>query len=342
MTAAPLILLPLLVAAVLIASGVLKLRQVEATMTSMAELRLPGLFHSRSFARLFPWFEIVVGAAVLLGSGVVLLLGSAAALALFVVYTVVIARALRRPEPVHCNCFGEFSSRPVSRTDLVRNILLTAAGVALAILAAGYPGVPAVLLGFDAVDGWWLAAVAIVSIIALLVARRAAPQATAAAAAEEPGAPITLESLASIRESVEGRPIPAAEVTTPDGAVVELPRLARERAQFIVFTKTHCGPCSALMPEVPGWAAGLAGSVDVRVAATGDRAEFVESYPEVAEFALYGVASAREKLGVKVVPAAVLLGLDGTVTAGPAFGAEQIEGLHAAVLAAVAEATAAN
>ena len=45
-------------------------------------------------------------------------------LAVFVVYLVLIVRAVRRPEPVDCGCFGALGDSEVTRMTVWRNVLL--------------------------------------------------------------------------------------------------------------------------------------------------------------------------------------------------------------------------
>ncbi|MFT4925953.1 MAG: hypothetical protein ACI8WB_002048 [Phenylobacterium sp.] len=54
------------------------------------------------------------------------LIAMQATLALFVLFTVVIATVLLQDKLVNCNCFGQ-SNRPISRYDLIRNLLTIAA-----------------------------------------------------------------------------------------------------------------------------------------------------------------------------------------------------------------------
>ena len=51
-------------------------------------------------------------------------------LLLFVAYLVLVARAVRRPEPVDCGCFGALGDSQVTRVTVWRNAAL--------VVAAGY------------------------------------------------------------------------------------------------------------------------------------------------------------------------------------------------------------
>src|SRR4051812_35057054 len=100
--------------ALLILSGLLKLGHRDWPDTARAfgapEWSIPVL----------PWVEIVVG----IGVGAQLWPAAAVALFLLVAFTVLAARELQRGNRVPCGCFGALSSRPISGTTLVRNVVL--------------------------------------------------------------------------------------------------------------------------------------------------------------------------------------------------------------------------
>ena len=66
--------------------------------------------------------------------------GGVAALALLVIFSVLLGGAVRRGVTTGCNCFGAARVEPVSRVDVVRNGLL--ALLAVAALGAPSPTVP--------------------------------------------------------------------------------------------------------------------------------------------------------------------------------------------------------
>lgn len=83
----------------------------------------------RQVAALVPWFEIVLGAVLIVR--IAPLLAAVVALAVLLVFTVLIAWQLRRPDRPPCACFGSWSTAPLSFGDVVRNVvLMTIAGVA--------------------------------------------------------------------------------------------------------------------------------------------------------------------------------------------------------------------
>ena len=58
---------------------------------------------------------------------------------LFVAYLMLVVRAVRRPEPVDCGCFGALGDSEVTPMTVWRNVLLVVA--ALLAVVAGLQGV---------------------------------------------------------------------------------------------------------------------------------------------------------------------------------------------------------
>jgi uncharacterized membrane protein YphA (DoxX/SURF4 family) len=86
---------------------------------------------TRSLAMVLPWFELVVGAAVV--TGLAEPWPAAIAVGLLVVFTAWIAIHLVRGEHPPCACFGSFSTAPLSWRDVARNGALIALGVVAAV-----------------------------------------------------------------------------------------------------------------------------------------------------------------------------------------------------------------
>ena len=78
-----------------------------------------------------PWFEIVLGAVLVMQ--VVPVLAAVTALVVLVLFTALIARRLAQGQHPPCACFGAWSSKPIGRLDLARNAALLALA-ALALL----------------------------------------------------------------------------------------------------------------------------------------------------------------------------------------------------------------
>ncbi|MEM8618785.1 MAG: MauE/DoxX family redox-associated membrane protein [Actinomycetota bacterium] len=85
----------------------------------------------RRVAALVPWFEIALGAALIVR--IAALVVAVVAFSVLAVFTVLIARQLRRPDRPPCACFGSWSTRPLSSGDIVRNVVLMAVAVVAAV-----------------------------------------------------------------------------------------------------------------------------------------------------------------------------------------------------------------
>lgn len=78
-----------------------------------------------------PWFELVVGA--LLVVQVARPLMAAIAIALLAVFTVMIVGRIREGQRPPCACFGAWSAKPIGAGHVVRNLALIALGVVAAL-----------------------------------------------------------------------------------------------------------------------------------------------------------------------------------------------------------------
>ncbi len=75
-----------------------------------------------------PWFEIVLGAVLVMQ--VVPVLAAATALVVLVLFTALIARRLVQGQHPPCACFGTLSTKPLGRGHVVRNVGFMALAVA--------------------------------------------------------------------------------------------------------------------------------------------------------------------------------------------------------------------
>lgn len=109
-------------AAVLVLSGIAKVRQPTALVLPLRQLRLPA---TRRTARSIGVVEIVVGTLALLTSHAAVM----AALAAVWLGLLAAATALTRGPNVDCGCFGE-ASRPVGPVHIAVNVVFSLAAVA--------------------------------------------------------------------------------------------------------------------------------------------------------------------------------------------------------------------
>ena len=131
-----LIAAPILLSLTLLFSGLAKLGARQGTEDAMTSLRIPLRSFHRSVASVLPVVEIVLALAVWIPFVPLQVMASVVIALLMLTYLVIIARALSWEETVECSCFGTLASPTVSRTTLVRNIVLSVLGV-LGVIAAG-------------------------------------------------------------------------------------------------------------------------------------------------------------------------------------------------------------
>jgi thiol-disulfide isomerase/thioredoxin len=321
------LLLPLLTcSAVLVVSGVAKLRDPSSVDVAFSSLRVPGPVDGPWVRRLLPWLEIALGLWLLVATGAALVLVAFLVLALFAAYLVLVARALRGPEPADCGCFGALGDSRVTRATVWRNALLVVA--ALLTLVAGFKDA-AVLLNVGEGSLWaWVLAAALTAAIAVLVTWRD-PSSPGAEAA------VALGAVDDDGEYVRAA-IPDVQVQTEDGRMVLLDREVLQGALLLVFLSPGCGPCGRIGPLLAGWGEDLA-PVRVRAVAI-DHPGIAEAFPffaGVSYYDPYGFARRAFDVGT---PAAVLLGTDGYLAGGPVQGEEAIHDFVAEVTEHLREA----
>lgn len=120
--------LSIVLGAVFVAAGVSKVVAGASWRAQAGALGAP-----RSVAAVLPFVEIALGAmavAQLARRWVALAL-----LGLLLAFTVAIVRRLRRGERPPCACFGSWSSAPIGPAHLVRNAVLAALAIAVAVVS---------------------------------------------------------------------------------------------------------------------------------------------------------------------------------------------------------------
>ena len=317
------LLVALSLAAVLLTSGVAKLRDRVATRDAFDALRVPEVVPREAAAIALPWLELALGVLLLAAPRPWLVPVAVGVLVLMLAYTAVIARALGFDEPVTCSCFGSIGRHDVDRTTLVRNLLLTVLAAALLWSALAGGSTPGAVAGLDA-SGWWAVAAAVAAAaVAVLVA--------GGPSAAGPGSAPDDELL-----DYDRQPIPYGVVATRDGRTATLRELAMTQARLVVVLSPGCGPCVRTAERLDDWAARLSPAVgvlavypDVSSAATQAQhaADLSLSEPDLNVRRLFSVGT----------PAAVLLGADGFLAGGPVFGEDVIAEFVDDVLAALAE-----
>lgn len=308
----PLLLPVLTCAVVLLVSGAVKLRDPASVERAFTALEVPAPLDRPVVRRVVPWAEVVLGLWLLLAGGAVLALGAALVLVLFLGYLVLVTRAVGRPEPVDCGCFGALGDDRVTRVTVWRNaVLVVAAGLAV------WAGVrdAAVPPALGTVSTWaWLGATALAVLAAVLVTHRS-PAATAPA----PTAAPVDEDGDYVRQE-----IPRAQVLTEEGRNTLLKERARQGAHLLVFLSPGCSPCQRISGDVAGWAAELAPLVTVKAVVAGSPETLVvglEALRGHVWFDEFGITRAAFAMST---PGAVLLGTDGYLAGGPVQGEDDV------------------
>lgn len=322
----------LLLALVLVVSGIAKVRDPQSTQESFHTLRLP-LWLTRSAApRLLPWAEIVLAGGLLLTSGWVQVLVALAAIALFTAYLVLIVRASRFPDKVECGCLGKLGLGTVGTVTIVRNVLLLA--LAAATLAAATlvdpsraGSVIARLVDADAGEWGWLAAVAVAILVTGLMTY---------ASGSGPAAEFPEEEVPEEFVEYERRPTPTLFLTDIHGDRHNLVALAAAQARLVIYGEMRCGGCLTVLETLPAFQAAnpeiavhvLVDSydMDARAKIPAELAVFVD--PELIFVQFFQLKA----------PGAVLFGADGLLAGGPASGKDAVLALLAEISDALAEA----
>lgn len=331
-------------------SGIAKLVDLSGTRSALVSLQIPARALHPLFAVLTPVLEIAIAAAVWIPVWRLPVIASALALVMMTVFTVVIARALRFEDAVHCSCFGTLGSPTVTAGTLARNILLGL--VALTSLLAALNGISAGALGAaEPLASLTLTLVlAVAATLAVLIrggtdrlAGEAGASAATAAAAHPPrtdaGADLDAQAQDEPGEYLR-MPIPFAELNQPNGAAITLRDLAREQAVLLVSLSVGCGPCARLMPKIPAWRDALAPFVQVKPVFSNPPGGLPNDVLESVngDYLLDPERRTMWLMEMTGTPSAVLLGADQLVAGGPVSGRIEIEEFVGEIQEQLAEA----
>jgi len=311
------LLLPVLTcAAVLLLSGVAKLRAPQSVDDAFTSLRVPRVVDTAFVRRLVPWVEVALGAWLLLATGPALVVVAGLTVLLFLAYLVLVSLAVRRGEPVDCGCFGALGDSRVTRVTVWRNAALVLSAVLAVVAGLRDVGLIGSVVDGDALP--WVAMAALTAAVAVLVAYRS---------------PVAVEAASGLRLDADGnyerQPTPRAAVLTQDGELRLLAHETMTSAHLLVFLSPGCGPCERIGPHLEQWEKDLA-PVTVRAVVAGQPAA-VDMYPWFAGRSWYDpFGITREAFGVRS-PGVVLLGTDGMLAGGPVAGEQDIHDFVAAV-----------
>ncbi|MDQ6910752.1 MAG: DoxX family membrane protein [Actinomycetota bacterium] len=121
----------LALAAVFIRAGAAKLARRDQTAESFKALGLPA---AHPLALTVPLLELALAVALV----AVPRAGGIASLVVLALFTAVVVRAIASGVTASCNCFGAARAEPVSRKDVVRNLVLAGLAVAAALSSAPF------------------------------------------------------------------------------------------------------------------------------------------------------------------------------------------------------------
>ena len=314
---------PILLSITLLISGLAKLGAREGTQDAMRSLRLPLPTMHASVASVLPVMEIVLALAIWIPAPPLQVLLTGLVAALMLTYLVIIARALTFEEQVHCSCFGTLASPTVSRTTLVRNVLLSVLGL-LAVVAAASGAMTTLLV--QAPMGLIGLGIALLIAIALTAATIGGSVAETDADAPTAPAPAAADPDEDELLDYERSPIPAAVLQQPDGRLITLTQLTAQRAALLVFVTEGCGPCERVLDHAEEWIGELEETLQVRFVFSRPLDQLRERTTDRVEgHALHDLQfTARTALGGTSAPSAVLLGADGQLAGGPVNGGSAV------------------
>lgn len=302
------IVLPLVVAAVFIASAIAKLRSPD-DLAGWVEVGVPQVLRKQWLVRFHPWGELLLGIALAVFGGIIGLLAAIVAVTVLAAYLWLVVRVHRRAEAASCACFG--ARRPVTRVTIVRNIwlLIVATGAAAVIWVNPLWGGALVAA---ATDGGWIIGLAIAAVTAGVILWP-----------DGGTEPPTIESHETGGEADEldylRRRTPAVPVTLADGSVISLRELASRRPILLLAVSELCGSCTPVIESAPEWRA-LLPEIDVRFLLT--RLPGVSRLTEFDEPQSLHDPDGYVRASIQdwPTPTAVLLGADGLLAGGPVSG----------------------
>lgn len=327
----PLLLPPLLLAILLVISGVAKVRAPAEVASAFAQLRLPAAISGHGVRTLFPWAEIALAVLLLVLPGPWSLVVAVGAALLMVVYLVIIVRALGFGYPITCGCFGRLGLGEVTRRTAVRNALLVALALLGAWSATSERSVVARLVDASGSTWVWLALLALTVAIVVVTFDGTS---SAPADAEDVPAPSDEELEDYLRQ-----PIPYGLLQGPSGAPMPLHELSSQSAHLLVFVSPGCGACAQVIPKVKEWDDQLP-PVTVRAVVTLPLNALGQSADDLDGVVLHDPQGAVARTFAVGNPGAVLLGMDGMLAGGPVRGSAAVERLVADIRAELEDAGA--
>jgi uncharacterized membrane protein YphA (DoxX/SURF4 family)/thiol-disulfide isomerase/thioredoxin len=300
--------LRIVLAVVFAAAGVGKLLDLEGSRRAMQDFGVPERA-APAVGLALPIAELA--AAVLLIFAPTAQVGAILAALLLAGFMLGIWNALRKGQQPDCHCFGQIHSAPAGKATLIRNGVLLAAALVVAIGGSG-----------PAIDDWVSArgaaelvaiGIGILGIAALVyawtiysenktlqndlrIARRAGNM------GGRFGLPV-------------GTPAPMFELDGMSGETVKLSSLLdHQKPVLLLFMSPSCGPCAGMLPKVRQWQDALDDRLTIAIISAGTS----EQNEHLAEAGIENVLlqegfEAGDAFSVKYTPTAVVVSRDGLI-----------------------------
>ncbi len=316
-----------ILALVFAAAAVAKAVDRGRSRDSLSSFGVPGRLVGPA-AFLLPLAELCVAALLLPAATAV---GAAtAACVVLAVFSAAIVRALVRGERPDCNCFGRLHSRPVGKPELVRNALLAAAALAIAVAGPGRSLVEALSTSHP-----WLLAGGIAIAVAV-----AAQSWFVFELFRQNGR--LLERLGDVEAKLEERPASAPKglpVGEPAPAVAALDLDGRRRTLtdllepglpiLLAFSDPSCGACAPLLPRLADVGVERADELTLVLVTRGpeDAARHYLGDNGFEAVLLQERREIAEALLVPGVPSAVVVASDGRIATPVAMGDRPVRAL---------------
>jgi hypothetical protein len=313
--------LPVILAGVLVASAVAKLRTPD-DLVGWAELGVPRILRTRWLLRLHPWAEVALAASLVLLGAWLGFVAAIVAVALMCAYLWLVVRAKNTSDDASCACFGR--KRRITRVTVTRNAWLMVLAVASASVIWTAPLLGGALV--VAFSGWWAtvvgaaAAAATAALVLWPDESHAAPVAAPNAESSVSGASSDVDGdLEYIRSRT-----PAVPVMLADGTSVNLRELTLRKPILMLAVSATCGSCTTVIENAPAWRT-LLPEVDVRLLFTHAHDSGLMS--ELSEPQSLHDVDRLVSRSIKEwpTPSAVLFGSDGMLAGGPISGVRDID-----------------
>jgi peroxiredoxin/uncharacterized membrane protein YphA (DoxX/SURF4 family) len=339
-----LLLARFLLAAVLVVAGLAKLADRTGSHQALLDFGVPAVL-ATSGGLVLPLTELAVAVALI--PPISAWWGAIGALALLGLFVAGIGYNLARGRQPECHCFGQLSSRPISRSTLVRNLLLAVVAAFIVGFGRNAPGLN--LLG-------WLGALALTQRIELVVGltlvvlvmlegwilwhvlrqqgrlllRLEAVEAQLASAGALPQPVPSGNPAPPVTGLPVGTVAPPFALPTFNGETITLDTLrALGKPVVLIFSDPGCGPCTALLPEIGRWQREHTTKL---VIALVSRGTIQANRPKANEYGMTHVLLQQDREVAEIyqasgTPSALLVHPDGIIGSSLAQGAAAIRAL---------------